>query len=198
MEKKKFFKNRLQMIIYIILFCICIFLFILIGKNPPQKKEGTDAYKFSKLYDKVPENNVYTFTNSSNVLDILKSRSGIILLGFPSNKWTNEYALILNNVAKELNIKTIYYYDFRKDRSESNGTYETIVNKLANYIPTDDEGVQDIQAPTVLIVSKGNLIGYFDEMTYMRGNLSPESYYNEVKKNEIYENFKNVLINYSE
>lgn len=196
MKKKSLFKSKTQMTIYSIIFIICIVLFIVIGKTNFQKDIDTEGKKFHALYNLVPNDNLYVFSNSTEVLEILNGRSGVVLMGFPTNKWTNYYAEILNNVGMELDLDKIYYYDFQTDRDESNGTYETIVNKLKMYVPVDDNGLQDIQAPTVVIVKKGEILGYFDDTSIIKGNVTPEIYYTEYQKGLTYEGFKTAILNY--
>ena len=196
MEKKRFFKNKIQMVIYIIIFIICIFLFIVISKTDFNKNIDSDAKRFSSLYNLVPEDNLFIFSDATDVLNIINGRSGVILMGFPSNKWTNYYANILNKVATDINLDKIYYYDFESDRSEANGTYETIVNNLKVYAPVNDLGKQNIAAPTVIVVKKGNIIGYFDETSIIKGVVTPEVYYNENQKQLVYEEFKTALLEY--
>lgn len=196
MEKKKFFKNRVQMILYSFIFCICMILFIVIGKIDFQKDIDTEAKKFHALYNMVPNENLYAFANSTDVLEILKGKSGVILMGFPTNVWTNYYAKILNDAGIELDLDKIYYYDFKTDREESNGTYETIVNELKGYVPVFDDGSQDIQAPTVVVVKSGEILAYFDDTSISHGNITPDVYYTENQKGLIYEQFKTAITNY--
>lgn len=196
MKKKSLFKNKTQMIVYIFLYILCIALFIIIGQIDFQKDIDTESEKFHYLYDMVESDNLYVFSDATDVLSIVDGKSGVVLMGFPTNKWMNYYASILNNVAKEVGIDKIYYYDFQKDREESNGTYETIVNKLKVYVPVDDRGIQDIQAPTVIVVKKGEVIGYFDDTSIMKGTVTPEVYYSENQKALTYEGFKTALLEY--
>jgi len=195
-KKKSLFKNKTQMIIYNILFIVCIALFIIIGQIDFQKNVDTEAKKFSSLYKMVKEDNLFVFCDATDVMEIINGKSGVILMGFPSNKWMNNYASILNDVSKEVGIDKIYYYDFQKDRDESNGTYETIVNKLKVYVPTNDEGIQDIQAPTVIVVKKGKVIGYFDDTSIIKGTVTPQIYYTEYQIGLTYEGFKTALLEY--
>lgn len=196
MKKKKLFKNKVQMILYTLIFIICIVLFIVIGKTDFRKEEVTEAKKFNNIYNLVSEDNLYVFSNATEVLKILNGRSGIILMGFPLNVWTKYSANILNDVAKEEGIDKIYYYDFLKDREESNGTYETIVNKLDVYITVDDEGTKDLRAPTILIVKDGEIIGYFDDTSTIKGVVTPEDYYNEYQTNLVKEKYKTAILEY--
>ena len=138
MKKKKLFKNKTQMVIYIILFIICIGLFIYIGNIDYSKNKETDAERFNELYPKVPLDNPYVFADGNDVLHILNGNSGIVLFGFPSNIWTNYNALYLYEVSQEYGINKIYYYDFLDDRDSNNGTYETIITRLNEYVPTFD------------------------------------------------------------
>jgi len=196
MKKKSLFKNKKQMIIYGILYIVCITLFIYIGQIDFKKNIDTEAKQFSDLYKMVSDDNLFVFSDATDINDIVSGRSGVVLMGFPSNKWMNYYAEILNNVAKQVGVDKIYYYDFQKDRDESNGTYETIVNKLKVYAPVDDEGIQNIEAPTVIVVKKGEVIGYFDDTSIIKGTVTPEIYYTEYQKSLTYEMFKTALLEY--
>ena len=194
--RKKLFINKIQMVVYTIIFIVCIALFILIGKMDFKTDSESEAKKFSNIYPMVSDNNVYVFATATDVLNILNGRSGVVLLGFPSNKWTSYYAKILNDVAMELGIEKISYYDFLSDRDESNGTYETVVKTLNVYAPVDDEGNQNLQAPTVIVVKDGNVLGYFDETSIIKGLASPEVYYNDYQISTTHDNFKRVLEEY--
>lgn len=196
MKKKSLFKNKAQMIIYGITFTICIILFIVIGQVDFKKDIDTDSKRFSSLYNMLSNDNLFHFCDATDVLEIINGRSGIVLMGFPTNKWMNNYAYILNDLAKELKIDNLYYYDFQQDRDESNGTYETIVKKLKVYVPVNDEGIQDIQAPTVIVIKNGEVIGYFDDTSIMKGTVTPELYYTENQKAITYEGFKTALLEY--
>jgi len=196
MKKKSLFKSKTQMITYMFLYVLCIALFIIIGQIDFQKDIDTESKKFHSLYNMVEEDNLYVFSDATDVLSIVDGKSGVVLMGFPTNKWMNYYASILNDVAKEVGIDKIYYYDFQNDREESNGTYETIVNKLKVYVPTDDRGIQDIQSPTVIVVKKGEVIGYFDDTSIVRGTVTPEVYYNDNQQAITYEGFKTAMIEY--
>ena len=196
MKKKSLFKNKKQMIIYTLLYILCIGLFIYIGQIDFQKDRDTEAKQFSDLYKMVNDDNLFHFSDVTDVHDILNGRSGVILMGFPMNEWMDYYAYILNNTAKEVGVDKIYYYDFQKDRDESNGTYETVVNKLKVYAPVNDEGTQDLHAPTVIVVKKGNVIAYFDDTSIIKGNVTPDVYYTENQKALTYEMFKTALLEY--
>ena len=126
------FKNKGQMIIYMFLFIILLSLFIFLG-NLDYHTELADNIRFSQEFNLVPAENVFQYTNAQDTNLLLASPKAIILFGF-NNEWVNYYAKIVNEVAIEEGIDKIYYYDFLMDRSNNNGTYETIVNYLKNNI----------------------------------------------------------------
>ena len=103
-NKKKLFKNKTQMVIYILLLILLLSLFVIVGEIDFKKEEDTEAKQFSSLYNLVDKDNLFVFGDATDVLNILKGRSGVIFLAFPSNKWSNKYASILNEVAKEVNL----------------------------------------------------------------------------------------------
>ncbi len=196
MEKKSLFKNKVQMYLYTIIFIVCLILCILIGNKDYSKEKVLDNIRFSELYDKVEEDNVFKFVNANDALNIINKQSGIILMGFPNNEWTNYLASYINDVAKEVGIKEILYYDFLNDRENNNGTYETIVNNLDVYVNVDDLGNKDLYAPTLVVIKNGNIIGYFDETSILKGTISPDIYYTNDVINRTKEEIKMIFLEY--
>ena len=72
MKKKKFFKSKTQMIIYIILFVIFIVLFIYFGTLENTTKKTSDSDKFKNEYKEVNEDNVFVYLNAAETLDYIK------------------------------------------------------------------------------------------------------------------------------
>lgn len=193
-EKKKLFKSKLQMVIYFILFAICIVLFIVIGtKDYSVTKESEPT--FSDIYNLVDKDNLYIIKNNTEIYDLM-AHDGVFLFGFPKNEMTNYIAKLLNDVCKEEEIKEIYYYDFYEDRLDENGTYETIVQKLQSYLYTSDEGEQDIMAPSIAIIKNGSMVGFFDEASLVRGNIKPDKFLNEYEVGILRENIRAALKEY--
>ena len=101
-KKNKLFKNKLQMIIYILLMIIILILFIVIGKHDFNKNISTEAEKFNQIFTNVPKENVFKFSNAQEVNNIINSKKskGIILFGFKANNWTSYYIIILFIIKK--------------------------------------------------------------------------------------------------
>ncbi len=202
MEKKievkheTLFKNKLQMVIYFILFAILIVAFIYIGMydfNP----ELPDNERFAAEFNLVSEDNVYEYINASRALMVASGAKGIVLFGSSYSNWVNYYASIVNDVAKEVGVDKIYYYNFIKNREDNNGTYEAIVERLSNYVTYNDYGVADIYAPSLLVVSGDEVLLFDTETSFRSSNIVPSEYWNtlniENKKSELREIFKVYL-----
>ena len=190
-NKKKLFKSKLQMIVYLILVVIILILFIIIGKYDFNKDINTEAEQFHQIFTNVDKNNVFKFVNVTDVNNIISNDdiNGIILFGFKSNEWTKYYAEYINDVANEVGVKEVFYYDFESDRKERNGTYETIVNNLSVYTKYDDYNTSDIYAPTLLVIKDGEVLLYDDSTAIRSGNYTPDIYWQDYQIEE----FKSTL-----
>ncbi|MBQ9834082.1 MAG: hypothetical protein IJO33_02715 [Bacilli bacterium] len=174
-------KNIKKIVTYILIFLVLI-AFIIIGKqnyNKLEEKENNISHKYNIL----TTDNVFEKINASQTLKKINSGNALIFMGFENSKQSEYYASLLNDIAKNLKIEKIYFYDFYNDRKDNNGTYETIVEKLNNYLFRDDEGNVDIDAPTFLVIKDGNVIYFDSDTSRLQANISEEDYWNEYNKN---------------
>ena len=202
MEKKievkheTLFKNKLQMVIYFIIFAILIVAFIYIGMYDFNTKLP-DNERFASEFNLVGEDNVFEYINATNALMVANGTKGIVLFGTINSEWVNYYASIVNDVAKEVGIDKIYYYDFVKNREDNNGTYEAIVERLSNYVTYNDYGVAEIYAPSLLVVCNDEVLLFDTETSFREGNVAPSEYWNSFninsKKAELKEIFQEYL-----
>lgn len=194
-KNEKLFKNKTQMVIYIILFCLLIYGFIYLGKKD-YKVKLSDNERFSSEFSLVSKDNVFKYVNATDARMVAKGAKGIVLFG-TNNDWVNYYAYIVDKVAKEVGIEEIYYYDFIKNRKDNNGTYEDIVKTLSNYVTYNDKGVAEIYAPTLLVVSNDEVLLFDSETSFINGEITPSTYWNTAKEdakgNEIREAFIKYL-----
>lgn len=149
----------------------------------------TDAIRFSSEYSTVKKDNVYKYSTYSNVMDTLKNKTGIIYLGFPSCALCKEITPILNEVAKEKDIKEVLYYNFKDMRDNNTTEYQELADKLSDYIKTDDEGNKRIQAPTVIFVNKGNIVAVYIGTI----NSDSEEIMTDEEKNTLKQNFESLV-----
>ena len=187
-ENKKFFKNKLEMIITCLIFIACIIGFIVIGKMDFTKDDPTDNVVMNQVHPEIPVDNVYEIINAKQANTFIL-RSNVIILFGTKNEWTGYYAKLLNEVAKEEGINKIYYYDFEDDRARNNATYENIVRFLSNYTVHLDDNSTDLYGPTLVIINKGVISVFDDDTAIMHGKITPKEYWNEyninLKKNTL-------------
>lgn len=195
-KNKKFFKSPLQMIVYSILFCAIIFAFIYISKMDFSTKKDAKT-ELVEIFDKLDKDNVFVYGNAVTVRNLVENGNGIVLFG-ANNEWVNYYISLVNKAAKAVGIKEIYYYDFIKNKVDNNGTYESIVNKLEEYVIRNDRGFTNIYAPTLLVMKNGKVLLFDDETSFMRAHENPSNYWNGFKKMNKIEIIKEVFIRYLE
>lgn len=195
-KNEKLFKNKWQMFIYCILFVILIGAFIYLG-TLDYDDSLPDNEQFAADFSLVSEDNVFEYINASKALMIANGSKGIVLFG-TKNEWVNYYAYIINEVAKEVGIDTIYYYDFIENRQENNGTYEAIVEKLSDYVTYNDYGVAEIYAPTLLVVSDDEILLFDTETSFIRGDVSPSEYWNSYNEMVKIEELRAIFLKYLE
>ena len=193
-KNEKLFKNKTQMVIYIILFCLLIYGFIYLGKKD-YKVKVSDNERSSSEFSLVSKDNVFKYVNATDARMVAKGAKGIVLFG-TNNDWVNYYAYIVDKVAKEVGIEEIYYYDFIKNRKDNNGTYEDIVKTLSNYVTYNDKGVAEIYAPSLLVVSNDKVILFDSETSFVKGDILPNAYWNSEKIAEKENQIREAFIKY--
>ena len=193
-KNKKMFKSKTQMVIYIIIFCLLIYAFIYLGKKE-YKVELPDNEKFSSMFSMVPTDNVFKIVNATEARMVSRGAKGIVLFG-TKNEWVDYYAYIVNKIAKEVGVEEIYYYDFTKNRKDNNETYEDIVKNLSNYVTYNDKGVAEIYAPSLLVVSKDEVLLFDSDTSFIKGKTTPSTYWNSFTQGEKEQNLRAVFTEY--
>lgn len=184
--------KKVKLILQGLLFIAIIVGFIYIGTRDFSKKVVVDNERFDADYTNVSKDNVFKYVNAVETYAALK-KDAIIFMGYPANVWSGYYANILNEAAKDSGIKEILYYDFYDDRENRNGTYQSIVLSLSNYLVTLDDGTEEIYAPTLVIVKDGKVIAFDNETAFTKGNITPEVYWDEYQTGIKYNNFKTMF-----
>ena len=165
----------LALLVIIVGLCICIFMAL----NKEEKTE-TDAVKFSKEYTLVGEENVFVYRDIDEIIKILKNGTGVVLLGFPECPWCQQYAVYLNEVAKDLDFEKIYYFNILNARKDNTEKYQEIVSLIGEHLQYDDEGNKKVYVPAVIAVNKGEIVGFDDETAWdTKGFEKPEEYWND-------------------
>lgn len=188
----------MKKIIKFLIFCLFIAGFIYFGtlgkENRGDKIRKTGSFAdefFGSAY-------VFESINHSKLLSKLSSKNQdmIIYACFIDNKLCAEYGELINDIARNYEIEKIYYYDFKTDKSENNGTYQKIVSKFSDYVFTDDLGKQNFYAPTLIFIKDGQVYEYDDDLAFIHGNESENGILTEEKTQEKRDYLINVLEGY--
>ena len=124
--------------------------------------------------------------NADEIIRILENGTGVVYLGFPECKWCQKYVTYLNEAAKENDITRIYYFDILDARSKNTSEYQQIVSLLEEYLEYDEEGNKRVFVPAVIVVDKGEIVGFDDETSLDTHNLDdPEEYWTEEEVNDL-------------
>ena len=159
-----------------------------------ENKEG-DAQKFAKEYTEVGEDNVFVYRTAEEVIKLMKYGTGVVYLGFPECPWCQTYSKYLNEVAKEVGVDKIYYYDILEDRANNTDVYKEIVSLLGDNLQYDEEGNHRVYVPNVSFHVNGEIVGNDNETSLdTKGFSTPEEYWNDEEVTEL----KNTLTTYME
>ncbi len=188
---KKLKKSK-KSILEFILFVFMIYLFIVLGTKD-YGHDVPDNIRFATEYQNVSKNNVFVYKTDKEILDVLENQTGIIFLGFPSNRWSSYYAKYLNDIALEENIEEIHYYDFLKDRRMNTKTYQKIVEKVKSYLYSSDTLEFDLNAPTIIVVKEGMILYFDNEMHNLIGEIKAEDYFTDYRENVIKTNLREAI-----
>lgn len=186
-------KKRIMILVsVIILFMIGVVSLVLFLKK--DKKTVSDMEKFSAEYHEVAKNNVFVYRNIYEIINILEKGTGIVYLGFPECKWCQRYTKYLNEVAMDMGISKIYYYNIREDRKLNTENYHKIVSILENYLQNDEEGNKRIYVPSVIALKKGEIVGFDDETAWdTKGFETPDEYWNTDEVNDLKEKLEKMI-----
>ena len=174
-------------LIAIIIILIGVVIYLLVRDNNKEDVETpTDAQKFSEEYSSISDDNVFVYASFDEIIDVLDGGSGIVYLGFPECQWCNAYVPYLNEVAEDVGISKILYYNIKEDRSSNSENYQKIVNLLDGYLQNDEEGNPRIYVPAVIFVNGGEIVGFDDETSLDTGGFTnPADYWSEEEVSDL-------------
>lgn len=174
---------------------ILLVIILILVKNKFFDNKISDAVRFSEEYKTIDENNVFVYRDINEIMKIMENGTGIVYLGFPECPWCKSYVMYLNEVAKEVGIDKIYYFNILEDRNNNTDEYQKIVSILDKYLQYDEEGNKRVFVPNVSFHISGEIIGNdFETSLDTKGFKRPEDYWNE----ERIDNLKSRLKNYME
>lgn len=174
-------KKVVRKIIYCLLFILLIGAFIYLGKKDfSDVSKQSDNVRFAQEYS-INKENPFVYSYGSQIVDIIKNKSGIIYLGFSSNEWCKYYIKYLYDVLRDSDIKKVYYYDILKDRAKNTKHYLELENLLSDYLYKLDNGNIHVLTPALIFVKDGKIVYFDDETSIERNNLTPDLYWTSEK-----------------
>lgn len=187
-------KNQIKITITFVVVAVLVALLILLGEKAFIVKEKiSDSAKFYTEYNSVPVDNVFKYVTIDEAINLLKSEQAIIFFGFKECKWCQSYAPILNEVAHDAKIDTIYYLNIKEDRANNTKEYNEVVEVLKDYLYDDEKGNKRIYVPDVYFIKNGQVIGHNNDTSVIEGTDTDE-YYTESTKNELKQALKELML----
>lgn len=156
--------------------------FLLNNKDEEKQKkpEMSDAEKFAQEYDTMTEDNVFVYSTAEEIIKVMQNGTGVVYLGFPECPWCKAYVVYLNEVAQDIGIEKIYYYNVLDARSNNTEEYQQMVEILKDELEYDEDGNKRIYVPNVSFHVKGELIGNDFETAYdTKGFENPSDYWTD-------------------
>ena len=186
-------KNIIILGAIVLVLMIAIVVGLVINKdNKP--KEKTDGEKFSEEYTKIDKDNVFVYRTIDEIIKVLENGTGIVYLGFPECPWCQAYVKYLNDVAKDMAVSKIYYYNILEDRKNNTEKYQKIVSILEEYLQYDEEGNKRIYVPSIIAVKKGEIVGFDDETAWdTKGFEDPKDYWTKEEVKDLKEKLETMI-----
>ena len=170
----------MKRLVQVIVFILLIAAFIYLGSRDYKDKVKQNKKSNDPRDVLISDDTVFIETNHSKILSKLSTNSSFILYAcINENKLCSKYGMLIDEIAKNYEINDVYYYDFKQDRDNNNGTYQKIISKLDKYLLTDDLGEQDLHAPTLIFVKNGSIYAFDDSLSSYHGNKKIDEVWNE-------------------
>lgn len=160
----------------------------------PIKELDNNGKRFSEEYSSINinENNPMVYKTDKEIIEILKTGTGIIYFGFPECPWCQAAIPVLLESAKELNVEEIYYFNPKEIRENDTDTYKEIVKLLGDNLTADENGNKRLYVPDVYFVSSGKSIGH-NFKTVITQTDPKANPLTDVQKTELKQTYKELI-----
>lgn len=190
-NKKRIIKDIAMISIGILM--LVAFIYLGSKENKEKEKTQTAAEIFATKYTKLDKSNVFVTKTAAEIIKVLESGNGVVFLGFPECKWCQSYVVYLNEVAKKVGLKEIYYFDIREDRANNTEDYKKIVSLLKKYLAKDSKEEPRVYVPNVTFIKNGKIIGN-DYETALEDSGEPEEYWTEKKVSSLKAKLEDYMV----
>lgn len=164
---------------YFFLYALVILAFIYLGtKDYNLVTYTTDGERFNGDYDEIPRNNPFIYLNSTELIELLNNGSGIVFMGNKENIWSKSYAKYLYEIASDIDVEKIYYYDVKKVKLLKNRNYYNIIKALEGKLIETDDSVNNLFSPSLYIIKDGEVVFYDNTTAVVNNDLEVDTYWN--------------------
>ena len=146
---------------------------------------SSDAKKFKKEYSAVSIKNKFVYKDDKEVINMLKTGTGIIYFGFPECPWCQQYSKYLDEVANDSTIKEVVYLNVLQIRKDNTKEYQELVSILKDYLNKDDKDNPRIFVPHVVAVKDGKILGNNNETATISEPISTTDYWTKEKEDNL-------------
>lgn len=188
-------KQIIRKIIYTILFIAMIASFIYLSEkyadNSKVKVMTINDYYANISSDK------FNILRGSDFVSTLKRDKGIVFIGSNTSEYSKKYIEILESVIDEIDdLNSIYYYNINSDKNQRNATYYEIRDLLSGSLITTDNSKNNLLAPSLYIINKGEVLYYNIETVAMKNTDTAKSYWTEEKETQFKDELKEAINKY--
>jgi len=135
-----------------------------VALNSILRDDGNPQHSYIIL----PENNTVIFASFDDVVNLFEDGTGVLFFGRPACPWCRLLYPVLLQVAIDEGV-TLLYYNIEQDRAAHNQNYVTILERLHNYLPTDevnqsqtdedfDPEIKRVVLPHIFVVRNGEVV----------------------------------------
>ena len=164
---------------------LALLMFVLVGcqkktvdpfKQDYEAINGTKSTSGKTFFPvTIPDENVYNIARDTDVQDLIKGGTGVILFGFADCPWCRNTVEIIDEAAKAVHLDKVWYVDVKTMRDtkkmsgdqvviekEGSKLYQEMLEAWHDDLPVYD-GINDdsrrIYSPLVLVVVEGKIVG---------------------------------------
>jgi len=190
-------KNIKRVIIIIGIFCLLFMIFACIVISNDNLRFKFDYESLNKIpYENgrkipvsIPFNNHIKYIKGKEIIDTLKTKSGIVYFGYNSCPWCRNVIGLLIETAKENNIKPIYYADIHHAIDD---VKEELKEYLDEYLRVDEEtGEKVLAVPDVYFIKNGKIIGH--HISTVKSYKNPYKGMNDKQKQELKGIYQDII-----
>lgn len=156
-------------------------------------RNDSSVAAFQKEYPLVAADTRFVPISGEDAVDIFKTGTAMIFLGFEECPWCQQLAPIVDEAAKDEGLDTVYYVDIRQAREENDETYQQLVAVLEPRLRKDDDGQPRIYVPDVSTIKDGKIVGHFIQESAGDKQVTAETFWTSERRVRAVEQLRTMI-----